>query len=234
MYERIKRGWAESSSALSGTPAFWNRSAAGSALLRDLRRVIAAHARGRLLDAGAGTLTYRSVLQPYVQEYRSIDLRRTHPDLDYLGDVQRMPIPDGRFDAVFCTEVLEHVPDPAQALREMRRVLRRGGKLILSAPHLGYLHNEPDDYYRYTKYGLRTLLERAGFRVVLLEPSAGFFSFLQHVLATAAVGLAYGRPLLWPGVYAVCRVTGALAVWLDGHTDRRKVFALHYVAVAEA
>ncbi len=231
--ERIKETWSRSSRELTGTEAFWNRSAAGIALVRDLRRAVNAHARGRALDAGAGTLPYRTVLRPRVTEYRSIDIRPTHPALDYLGDVQALPLPDGVFETLFCAEVLEHVADPDRALREFFRVLAPGGKVIISVPHLGYLHNEPDDYFRFTKYGLRSLLERAGFRVLLLEPSAGLLSFLQHILATFCVGLAYRVPVVWPAFFVLNQAAGRFAVWLDDRTDRRKLFALHYVAVAE-
>ncbi|TSC72471.1 MAG: methylase involved in ubiquinone/menaquinone biosynthesi [Parcubacteria group bacterium Gr01-1014_38] len=232
LHERIKRQWAQSSTDLAGTEAFWARSAAGLALLRDVRRAAAAHARGRALDAGAGTLTYRSVLLPHVQEYRSLDVTRTHPALDYLGDVQAMPLPDGSFDTVLCAEVLEHIPDPRRALAEIRRVLRPGGKLIITVPHLGYLHNEPNDFYRYTTYGLRRLLEDGGFAVLSLEPSGGIFCFLQLIPATFLVGLAYGVPVIWPLTSGLLRASNALALWFDGHTDRRKLFALHYAAVA--
>jgi len=233
MYDRIKRQWAQSSADFAGTEAFWSRSAAGLVLLRDLRRAVSVHARGRALDAGAGTLAYRSVLAPHVREYRSLDITRTHPDLDVVGDVQAMPLPDASFETVLCAEVLEHVPDPRKALAEIFRVLAPGGKLIITVPHLAYLHNEPHDYYRYTKYGLRTLLEGAGFRVLSLEPSGGFFSFLELLFATTVVGLTYGISGLWPVAFAALRGMNRVALSLDDHTDERKLFALHYLAVAE-
>lgn len=233
VYDRIKRQWAKSSQDLAGTEAFWSRSAAGLALLRDVRRAARAHARGRALDAGAGTLAYRSVLLPHVREYRSLDIKRTRPDLDIVGDIQALPLPDASFDTVLCAEVLEHVPDPRRALKEIHRVLTAGGKLIITVPHLGYLHNEPTDYYRYTKHGLRILLEETGLRVLQLQPSGGFFSFLQLILATTVVGLAYGIPVVWPLAFVVLRGLNGVTLWLDDHTDRRKLFALHYVAVAE-
>lgn len=233
MHDRVKNGWARSSAELSGTDAFWERSAAVMAIGRALTRHLARHARGRLLDAGAGTLSARHRAVPFCAEYRSLDVQATHSDLDYRADIQRMPIPDGRFDTVLCLSVLEHVPDPAQALREIFRVLAPGGKLIAVVPHLAYLHNEPHDYYRFTHYGLRALLERAGFRILTLEPAGGFGSFLQHLAATVLVGLTYRIPLLWPMTFSCARLTSRVALWLDARTDRRKLFALCYVAVAE-
>lgn len=235
MYQTVKSGWERSSRELAGTDGFWERSALGLSLLRDLRRVCLTpqHIRGRVLDAGAGTLSYRHVVKPYAREYRSLDLKATHPDLDYLGDIQQMPLPDAQFDTVFSAEVLEHVPDPNQALREVYRVLKPGGKLVMSIPHLMYLHNEPNDFYRYTKYGLRVLLERAGFTVTLIEPSGGLFSFLQGLMATTIVGLSFGVPVIWPICFQFNRLTSWLAIWLDDHSDKKKIFALHFIAVAQ-
>jgi SAM-dependent methyltransferase len=256
MYDRIKTRWNLASDELSGSDAFWERSALGLSLLADFKRVLTAdNIRGRLLDAGAGKLSYRHLVRPFCQTYKSMDFQPTHPDLDYQSDIQKMPLGDESFDTVLCAEVLEHVPDPEKALREIYRVLKPGGKLVMSIPHLMYLHNEPHDFYRYTKYGLRTLLvmylhnephdfyrytkyglrtllERTGFTVELLEPSGSLFSFLQGIAATTLVGLTYGIPVLWPLVFHVSRLTARVSIWLDNHTDKKKIFALHFIAVA--
>jgi len=234
MYDAIKKGWERASDDLSGSDAFWERSALGLSLLYDLKKIITPeHVKGKLLDAGAGKLSYRHILKPFCTEYRSIDFRPTHPELDYVGDIQAIPLPDNSFDTVFSAEVLEHVPDPEKALREIYRVLKPQGKLVMSIPHLMYLHNEPHDYYRYTKYGLRVLLERAGFSIITLRPSGSIWSFFQGLIATTLVGATYGIPLVWPIVFQVSKWCSRATIWLDNHSDKKKIFALHYVAVAQ-
>lgn len=233
MYSRIKERWNESSDDLSGSDAFWERSALGYSLLVDFKKVLTPeNITGRLLDAGAGKLSYRHLVRPLCKEYKSMDFKRTHPELDYESDIQNMPLENESFDTVLSAEVLEHVPDPEKALREIHRVLKPGGKLVMSIPHLMYLHNEPHDFYRYTKYGLRTLLERVGFTVEYLEPSGSIFSFLQGIIATTVVGVTYGIPGVWPLVFALSKLTGKGTIWLDNHTDKKKIFALHFIAVA--
>lgn len=233
MYDRIKSSWNTSSDDLAGSDAFWERSALGLSLLIDFKKVLTPqNIRGRLLDAGAGKLSYRHLVKPLCQEYKSMDFKKTHPDLDYHSDIQDMPLKNESFDTVLSAEVLEHVPDPEKALREMYRVLKPGGKLVMSTPHLMYLHNEPHDFYRYTKYGLRTLLERTGFIIEYLEPSGSIFSFLQGIIATTLVGITYGIPGIWPIVLQVSKFTGKISIWLDNRTDKKKIFALHFIAVA--
>lgn len=233
MYSKIKDNWSRSSDDLSGSDAFWERSALGLSLLVDFKKVLTKNnIRGRLLDAGAGKLSYRHLVKPLCDEYKSMDFNQTHPELDYLSDIQSMPLKNETFDTVLSAEVLEHVPDPEKALREIHRVLKPGGKLVISIPHLMYMHNEPNDFYRYTKYGLRTLLERVGFIVEYLEPSGSIFSFLQGIIATTVVGLVYRIPILWPIVFFISKYTSKLAIWFDNRTDKKKIFALHFIAVA--
>lgn len=235
MYHHVKGGWERASQELSGSDRFWQRSALGYSLLRDLRRIgiQKQYIRGRTLDAGAGKLSYRHLVKPLCNEYRSLDFKKTHPELDYVGDIQAMPLPDQSFDTVFSAEVLEHVPDPEKALREIYRVLKPGGYFVMSIPHLMYLHNEPYDFYRYTKYGLRVLLDKTGFNIITIQPSGGLCSFLQGIVATTIVGATYGIPVIWPIFFNLSRLTSLLTMWLDDHTDQKKIFALHFIAVAQ-
>ena len=108
-------------------------------------------------------------------------------------------MPDASFDVVLCTQVLEHVAEPARVLAELRRVLATGGELWLTVPFVGELHEEPHDHYRYTSYGLRGLCERAGFGEVRTWPLGGYFTAMAQLarnwdLATGAAPAARPRP----------------------------------------
>ncbi|HOZ36492.1 MAG TPA: class I SAM-dependent methyltransferase [bacterium] len=80
-----------------------------------------------------------------------------HPDL--VADAHHLPFADNEFSVVLCAEVLEHLSDPPQAIAEMRRVLKPGGKLILTTRFIFPIHDAPGDYYRFTEYGLRQLFK---------------------------------------------------------------------------
>ncbi|NQU83605.1 MAG: class I SAM-dependent methyltransferase [Parcubacteria group bacterium] len=80
--------------------------------------------------------------------------------VDVVGDAHQLPFEDSKFEQILCTEVLEHLHTPILAIREMERVLKPGGKLILTTRFVFPIHDAPHDYYRYTKYGLRHLFRK--------------------------------------------------------------------------
>lgn len=109
-----------------------------------------------------------------------IGLDRPRPDepgrpVSVFGDAERLPFRRDSFDTALCLQVLEHLAEPETALREACRVLRPGGYLILTAPHIWNVHEDPDDYYRFTGHGLAHLLRKAGLEVVEIRPMAGYF-----------------------------------------------------------
>ena len=109
---------------------------------------------GLTLDIGCSN-------SPYVKYFPNLiglDIQNG-PKVDVVADVHKLPFEDEKFDNILCTEVLEHLHSPHLAISEMKRVLKPGGKLILSTRFIFPLHDVPNDYYRYTKYGLRYLLK---------------------------------------------------------------------------
>jgi len=138
-----------------------------------------------VLDAGAGETPFKKFFNPH--KYLAIDTKWgdaawDYSKLDILGDLASLPIREGVFDTVICIQVLEHVREPGEVLCELYRVLKRGGKLYLSAPQGWGVHQAPHDYFRYTRYGLEYLLEKAGFRICSITPTCGYFGYLANRL----------------------------------------------------
>lgn len=209
-------------------------SAASRARFSAARRLIKDYARGRVLDVGCGHMPFRDQVRGLGCAYVGLDVQRRRKDVDLVGDVQDLrDVADASFDTALCFEVLEHVPDPAAGVREMMRVLRGGGALLVTVPHLSRLHEQPHDYYRFTGFGLQVMAERAGARVERLEPYGGLTSFLAHQLSTVISGLSVGVPVVGSAVRRLNRsVLNAVPPALDRIIDRRHLFPLGYALAA--
>jgi SAM-dependent methyltransferase len=151
--------------------------------LYDSLRTVAGVADGRLLDLGCGYKPYRELFRQRVAHHIGVDLSTEGSAPDVLASGFALPFIDACFETVLATQVLEHVPEPELLLREVARVLRPGGVLILTAPLTWPLHEEPFDYFRYTEYGLRYLLEKCGYRVEHLQQRLGGLGTLGQLAA---------------------------------------------------
>jgi SAM-dependent methyltransferase len=140
-------------------------------------------------------------------------------EVDVLGDLLRLPLRHGSVDTLVCTGVLEHVSDSHQAVAEMHRVLKFGGRVFVETPFMQTVHASPDDYSRWTPNGLRQLLK--DFTILECRVAAGPASALAwQFQATMAMLFSFGSDLL----YRVgLRVFGWLAVplsWFDVVLER--------------
>lgn len=161
--------------------------------------------RGRVLDVGAGEAPWRELL-PAGVEYVGVDVdmsgnfgMRRQPGIIYY-DGKKLPFDDSNFDHVVCTEVLEHVPDPAAFLLDLNRVLRQEGVLILTVPWSARLHHLPYDYGRFTRFGLAALLESAGFSGVSIEERGNDITVIANKLIVLVIRLLRprrSRDCLW-------------------------------------
>jgi SAM-dependent methyltransferase len=162
----------------------WER---GTILAYMLRVAGEIPAGARILDVGAGDQPYRELFAH--ARYECCDWEHSvHPGarrVDYVAPADDLPIEDGTFDAVICTQVLEHVAEPADVLAELFRVLRPGGVAYLTVPLAWEEHEAPYDFYRYTRFGLAHLLQGAGFQEVAVEPRNDTFGTLAQLLRNA-------------------------------------------------
>ena len=142
----------------------------------------------RVLDAGCGDRPYESLLAG-AREVVGFDLPG-NPHADVHGAIDAIPLDDASFDVVLCLQVLEHVPDPAAAVRELRRVVRPGGRVLLSTHGVYPFHPNPEDLWRWTGQGLERLFRtQAEWTSVTVRPGAG-------TAATIGMLVAHGVDLL--------------------------------------
>jgi SAM-dependent methyltransferase len=144
-------------------------------ILRNAVREFGSRLEGRMLDVGCGRQQYRGLLTCHT--YYGVDWTlASRPPA--VADITRIPFLDHSFDSALCTEVLEHLPEPGHCLDEIRRVVKPGGVVFFTVPMTMYTHSEPYDFYRYTEFGLRYLLEKHGFDVLTVRRLGGVVSVM--------------------------------------------------------
>lgn len=166
----------------------------------------------RILDAGAGEQQYKkfcSHLQYISQDFAKYDGRgdkkglqtgsRNNTGLDIVSDITSIPVPDCSFDAVLCTEVFEHLPEPLLALKEFSRIIKKSGYLIITAPFCSLTHYSPYHYYTgFNRYFYETHLIKFGLRIIEIKANGNFFEYLaQEIRRVPEIKRIYTKSFKW-------------------------------------
>jgi SAM-dependent methyltransferase len=205
----------------------------------EVKRLISTHARGVLLDIGCGLKPYEEFARCYVDSYLGVDHESSLHSLsrvDIVSDAYDIPLSDSSIDCILCTEVLEHLEEPGDALKSANRVLRPGGVALYTVPFSWPIHEAPRDFYRYSEFGLKYLFEKAGFRIVEIQALDGLLVKLIQPMCYSLWKLRRGgfvNPLWWliPPITAAMQAT---AYYSNRHRWRGRNSANtdHYSVVA--
>jgi SAM-dependent methyltransferase len=168
----------------------------------------------RVIDVGCGDRPYDELLSA-ASEIIGFDVPG-NPHADLHGSIEQIPAEDASFDVALCLQVIEHVPDPSLAVRELRRLVRPGGCVLLSTHGINPFHPNPEDLWRWTHRGLERLFHANGdWTSVTVTPGAGTAATVAMLIAhltDLACKRAHVRPLGVP-------VTAALN-WAGEALDR--------------
>ena len=180
----------------------------------------------RLLDYGCADVPYRHFF-PAEADYVGADLPGNRHATVELNPDGTLPVPDDSFDAVLSTQVLEHVSDPVAYVSEAFRVLRPGGRMLLSTHGIMVWHPDPIDHWRWTCSGLREAVGSAGFEVVRFE---GIIGLLPTGIQLVQDAIYWKLPRLLRAPFAlVMQTLMALTDRLHSQANRdynSQVFAL--------
>jgi SAM-dependent methyltransferase len=159
-------------------------------LLNDVKEAIDNFTCGDLLDLGCGNKPYEEWYKSKTTSHTGCDvIQSSENKVDVLCMANELSFVSDKFDTVLCTQALEHVYDHHGLLKEAHRALRKNGNIILTVPFVWELHEEPYDFFRITKHGLKSLLHEAGFEIVYLKANGGkwagaFQMFIRMVHST--------------------------------------------------
>jgi SAM-dependent methyltransferase len=174
--------------------------------------------RSRVLDIGAGEAPYRELFAEHTYVTLDHDDTPHSGEVDLHGAADTIPAADDSFDAIVCTQVLEHIPRPPEALREFHRVLVPAGVFVATVPFAWEEHEIPYDFFRYTRYGIEQLLVDAGFVEIDVRPRTDCFTTLAQLvlnarwaMGSAADGLDELRNEAQVALEAIAQALAALA-----------------------
>ena len=145
---------------------------------------LAKYIHGKTLDVGCGQKPYEKLFNssPYIGlEIDTVENRRIKK-ADYFYDGKTFPFQNDEFDSIIVNEVFEHVFNPVDFLNEIHRVLKPGGTLLMTVPFIWDEHEQPNDYARYTSFGLQHILEKSGFEVIEHRKSMGDIRVIFQLL----------------------------------------------------
>jgi SAM-dependent methyltransferase len=213
-----------------------------------LRSVLAKVPNGlRILDAGAGQLRNKPLCQHLIYVSQDVCQYEGHGDsqglqtgvwdtsgIDLVCDIVDIPEPDASYDVILCSEVFEHLPDPLKALDEFKRLLKPGGKLILTAPFASFVHFAPYHFATgFSKYWYEYHLPPRDFDIEELSSNGDWFSYVrQEMFRMPTMARKYGA-WHWPFAYLI----GALGAFYLSFNDRNHKsdelasFGWHCVAI---
>jgi SAM-dependent methyltransferase len=202
-----------------------------------LEQRLAQFAKGKLIDIGCGAKPYKNMVRPHVDLHTGVDHHDSLHDkssVDLFGTAYSIPLESDGYDTALCTDVLEHLEEPSLAIAEAWRVLKSGGYAIYTVPLFWHLHEEPRDFYRYTKHGLRYLFEKNGFDIVEIAALSGFsVTFAQELVYFLYRYRGSGpvNPLWWiiPPLGHVIQLFG----YLMNKVERAQMFTCEYIIVAK-
>ena len=177
---------------------------------------MAAYFNGRTLNAGCGNRDISETLSSFgTTEIVNYDIASEIPGA-LIGPLEKMPFATAEFDSILCNAVLEHVEAPEPVMREMVRVLRPGGHMVVAIPFLQPFHPCPGDFRRYTREGMRRLGIENGLEVTAIHPTHTIAQTLGWIIweyleeKKSLVGKAILYPLLWCFTRYSCRTDSSL------------------------
>jgi len=184
-------------------------------LLKQQVKKYSHYIKGKVLDVGAGKFSrYRSLFA--CDKYIKMDVEKSN-NIDVLGSAENIPFDNETFDSIVCTQVFEHLKVPNKAAREIHRVLKKDGYCLITVPQINELHEEPNDYFRYTNFGIAEIFQRNGFQLIKCDQRGGFFTAISQMQIRYLIDKfdLYKKSLISRIFSKLARLYGGLMIWLD-------------------
>jgi SAM-dependent methyltransferase len=208
-------------------------------LMRDIRDAFDNYCKGDFLDLSCGNKPYEEWYKPLSTSQIGCDIIQSDKNrVDVICPADALAFEDNRFDTILCTQVLEHVYNQRGVIAESYRTLKKEGHLILTVPFCWELHEEPYDFFRVTKHGLKQMFEDAGFNIIYIKANGGkWAATFQMMLNTIYSSFKYKTfrsrfVKFFMLNFGLTWLINRFAIWLD-----KRYFddwwTLNYIVVAQ-
>ena len=214
----------------------------GSRLMADLvarfyDNQLKKYASGKLLDLGCGKVPLYEAYRNLIQENICVDWGNSLHKNEYI-DVEwdltrKLPFPDEEFDTVILSDVLEHIPNPQNLWNEMARVLAKGGHIFVNTPFYYFVHEEPHDYYRYTRFALERYVQSVGLNLIYLQPIGGIPEIIADLLAKTFQKFSWPGTIIAAAVQAGVELFGRTVLGKNISKKTGQHFPFGYALIAE-
>ena len=195
-------------------------------------------AKGKVLDIGCGNKPYEKILDGKISEYIGCDIIQSDLNkVDVLSAADDIPLDSESFDTVISTQTIEHVENHQGLVNEAFRLIKPNGYFIVSGPMYWHLHEEPYDFFRFTKYGFTYVFEKAGFEVVEIISNGGAWATAGQTLihsfshSTSKNIFVHGSRVLFHRL-RLHWVVNSFFSWLD-RVDYNPINTMNYVVVGK-
>lgn len=148
-------------------------------LLKKQIQKYAHYIKGVVLDVGVGKFKrYADYFN--CSKYITLDINaNSHADI--IGSAEKIPLASESVDSIICTQVLGDIKEPEKALKEFYRLLRPNGVILLTESLINQVHDEPNDFWRFTSFSLDYLFKKTGFKIISIDQRGGFFSSIAQL-----------------------------------------------------
>ncbi|MEN2400338.1 class I SAM-dependent methyltransferase [Flavobacterium sp. MC2016-06] len=204
----------------------------------ELFKAIKKYAKGDVLDIGCGNKPYEDFFSSSCTSYIGCDIIQSNLNkVDILSPADNIPLEDNSFDTVFSTQTIEHVENYQGLVDEAYRLLKKGGFLILSGPFNWQLHEEPYDFFRFSKHGFTHVVNKSGFELVELNENGGMWSVVGQYLLKSIYNDHRGRSKKLRFLFKIVtrlkgvNVLNRIFEYLD-KKDYNSVNTINYVVIA--
>lgn len=191
---------------------------------------------GQLLDLGCGMCPLYKAYHQYSSSIFCIDWENSihsSPYIDLHCDLNKViPVSDNSFNTIILSDVLEHIEKPSLLLTEAYRLLDTNGVILINVPFLYWIHEQPYDFYRYTEFGLKKLIENAGFKIEVFEVVGGILETWSDLTSKLSSYLPFLNRIIPKSLYLLIILFNKIAWLKKKRYFLDRLFPLGYFIVA--